>query len=101
MRVYAHHIDGHPIHQIDDGVQIRVWLVPGARKPGLAGLHGGRLKLRVASPASEGRANREAERFLSAMLGVDAILVGGETRRDKMFEVRGIGSEAAQVKLGL
>ncbi|HSH29880.1 MAG TPA: DUF167 family protein [Thiohalobacter sp.] len=64
---------------------------PGARREELAGLHGGRLKVRIKAPPVAGRANRGLIRFLADLFGVaprDIELLRGETGRDKRLRVR-------------
>ena len=43
---------------------------PGASRSEFAGEHGGRLKVRLAAPATEGRANSELVEFLASYFGV-------------------------------
>ena len=52
------------------GVRLAVWVTPGGRRSEIGGVVDGRLRVRVAAPAVEGRANRELCRFLAATLGV-------------------------------
>ena len=49
---------------------LRLWIQPKASRTGWAGIHGERLKVRVAAPPTENRANRELVRFLSKALGL-------------------------------
>ena len=63
-----------------------VHVVPRAKAAGPYGRHGGLVRLRVSSPASDGRANAEAERLLSEILGSRVRLVGGARSRRKRFE---------------
>ena len=65
---------------------------PGAPRTAAAGLHGDALKVRIAAPALEGRANDELVEFLARSLGAarrDVTVVGGEKSRRKRVEVRG------------
>ena len=65
---------------------------PGAKRTEVAGLHGGSLKVRVAAPALEDRANEALVAFLAGVLGVarrDVTLVAGARSREKRFEIRG------------
>lgn len=58
----------------------------------MAGLHGDALKIRVAAPALDGRANEALVEFLAERLGIpkrDIRLVSGERSRKKRFEIRG------------
>lgn len=63
---------------------------PGARRSEVAGLHAGRLKIRIAAPAIEGRANDALVAFLAEALGVPRqavrVLKGGHSR-DKAVAV--------------
>jgi uncharacterized protein len=43
---------------------------PGAKRSEFAGTHGERLKVRIAAPASEGRANEALIEFLARAFGV-------------------------------
>ncbi len=65
---------------------MQVIVLPGAPRHEVAGEFDGRLKLRIAAPAIEGRANEALERFLAETLGVarSAVCVErGETGRRK------------------
>ncbi len=65
---------------------------PGAKRTEVAGLHGGALKVRLAAPPAEGRANEALVEFIAKAFGVarrDVALVGGEKSREKRLEVRG------------
>ncbi len=58
----------------------------GARRTEAAGVYGARLRIRIAAPASDNRANEELIRFLAQEFGVRQLeveLVSGHTRRDK------------------
>lgn len=64
---------------------------PGARQSAFAGLHGGAVKIRLAAPALEGRANRELCRFLAGACGVapSAVeIMSGEGARAKRVRIR-------------
>jgi uncharacterized protein (TIGR00251 family) len=63
---------------------------PGARRTEAAGVHGERLKLRVAGQAVEGQANRELIRYLARRLGTPPSRIcirRGETGRHKLVAV--------------
>lgn len=86
------------------GVQLQLHVQPGASRTGLAGLHGDALKVRVAAPPAEGRANRELLAYLAELLGVARArieLVKGESGRRKTVMVQGIEIEEASRRLGL
>ena len=86
------------------GVQLRLHVQPGASRTGMAGLHGDALKIRVAAPPADGRANRAMLDYLAECLGVARTritLVKGESGRRKTVIVQGIGLEAVRELLGL
>jgi uncharacterized protein (TIGR00251 family) len=82
-------------------VTIDVWVVPGASRAVIDGLHGGRLKIRVTAPPEGGRANDEAGRMLEKAVGRPVALVRGMRSRAKLFEVTGDDVETVCRKLGL
>ncbi len=93
-----------PLSATADGVAIAVWATPGASRSELTGVADGRLRVRLAAPAREGKANAELARLLGRALGVrarDVTLVAGARTRRKTVNVRGIGESAAHAKLKL
>jgi uncharacterized protein (TIGR00251 family) len=65
---------------------------PGAKRTEVVGLHGDALKVRVAAPALEDRANEALIAYIAERLGVakrDVNLIAGTKSREKRFEVRG------------
>lgn len=90
-----------PFRSHDEGVLIQVWVVPGARNPGIAGLHGENLKIRVSEAPEGGKATRAVERVLEEGLDVDVELVRGMTGRAKLFMASGIDVKTARAKLGV
>jgi uncharacterized protein len=83
-----------PWHSTDgDGtIQIAVYAQPKAHKTQVVGLHDGMLKIRVAAPALEDKANQELIRFLAAAFKVgrrDVVLLSGDHARHKRFAISG------------
>jgi hypothetical protein len=63
---------------------------PGAKRTDVVGEHGGALKLRLAAPPVDGKANAELIRFLADAFGVPAKnvqLLRGATSRTKLLRV--------------
>jgi uncharacterized protein len=72
------------------GYLLKIHVVPGARKTEAAGLHGDRLKVKVAAPPEKGRANDELLKFLARSLKVprQAVqLTSGAASRAKVVAV--------------
>lgn len=65
---------------------------PGAKRTEAAGLHGGRLKIRLAARAVEGAANEALVDFLAGAFAVakrNVRIVAGEKSRQKRVSVAG------------
>jgi len=79
---------------------LRLRVQPRAAHEGVAGLHAGRLRLRVNTPPVDGRANARVVQLLAELLGVPAgsiELVRGHAGRDKDVLVRGAAARAGAV----
>ncbi len=64
---------------------------PRASRTDIDGLHGDRLKIRLAAPPVDGRANDQLTRYLADAFGVarsQVSLVRGETSRSKTVLIR-------------
>ena len=73
-----------------EGWLLAIHAQPGAKKTGIAGLHGDSLKIRVAAPPVEGKANAALIAFVARALGVSkrsVTVVKGETSREKLLRV--------------
>jgi uncharacterized protein (TIGR00251 family) len=82
--------------------RLYVRVSPGAKRSEVSGLDGGELRLRIAAPASEGKANRELLTFLARSLGVSqsaVSLVRGAGSRHKLVEIEGLTTEQAVQRL--
>ncbi|MBD0357521.1 MAG: DUF167 domain-containing protein [Actinomycetota bacterium] len=83
-----------------DGILLNLRVSPGAKRTSIEGPYGeNALKLRVASPPVDGKANAEVESFLAESLGVrgsNVAVIRGTSSRDKVVLVRGV--EAATVR---
>ena len=67
--------------------RITCHVVPRSSRAGPDGRHDGIPRLRLVSPPADGKANAEAERLLTDLLGAKATLVTGATSRRKTFEI--------------
>ena len=84
------------------GCLLRVHVRPGASRPGVAGLHGGALALRVAARPLQGAANREVLAVIATALAVtpSAVeLVAGARSRDKRVRIHGLDPAAVERRL--
>ena len=79
-------------------VTVFVRVQPNARKNAVIGFQDDVLRLKIAAPPVEGKANRELIVFLSEVLGVrksDISIDKGETARRKTVVVTGISKKQA------
>jgi uncharacterized protein len=85
------------------GVLISLKAVPGAKRTEVVGLLGERLKVRVAAPPEDGRANTAIRELLAAELGVRAAnveITRGHTSAEKTVRVKGVSLAAVEARYG-
>lgn len=85
-----------------DGVRIRVHAQPGAKQSRIAGAYGETVKIAVATPPVDGKANKALQKLIAGWLDVAAssvTLASGMTGREKQFLVSGVSPEDAKAKL--
>jgi uncharacterized protein (TIGR00251 family) len=79
-----------------DGATLSVRAQPGARRNAVLGEQAGALKVAVAAPPEDGRANAALTELLRDWLGLkrsQVELIGGATSRNKTVLVRGLTAE--------
>lgn len=90
-----------PWRPVEGGLELALKVIPGARKPGPAGLEprpdgGVALKLKVGAPPEDGRANAAVLDFLVKALGLPRGAVTlAEGQRDRRKRVRLAGEPQA------
>ncbi len=83
------------------GARLVVWVVPGASREDVVGVHGDALKVRVTAPAERGKATEAVRKLLARRLRTDVELVSGGSSRRKIFAVRGLADDEVALRLGL
>ncbi len=86
----------------DDAVVLSVHVQPRAGRSAVLGRHGRALKLRVAAPPVDERANTAATALLAEEFGVptgDVELVSGQRSRLKRFRIRGVDRDEFATQL--
>jgi len=76
--------------QDGDSPVLTLHVQPGASRTEVAGLHGDALKIRLAAPAVDGRANAALVRYLAGEFGVavrNVVIERGETSRRKVVRI--------------
>jgi uncharacterized protein (TIGR00251 family) len=73
---------------VASGIELRVKVVPGARRDEVVGLLGERLKVRTAAPPEDGKANKAVAGLLASYFRVDVRevrLLAGQSSAEKTF----------------
>ena len=80
-----------------DGTVLAAFVQPRAAKTALAGVHGSALKVKVAAPPVDGKANYALREFLAHSLGLPRSrveLIAGAGSRHKRLRISGVAPEA-------
>lgn len=86
------------IQEDSDGVRLRVRVTPRAAKSALAGVADSVLRVRIAAPPVDGKANEALLRYLSELFAVPVrrvAIVHGESGREKTVKITGLKREEA------
>ena len=89
--------------QGDNGLTLRIRVAPGARTSEVVEVVDDELKVRVAAPAREGKANDELVRFVAKALGVprrSVSIAHGAGSRHKVVDVVGEGLDPTRLDPG-
>ncbi|MBL8435801.1 MAG: YggU family protein [Zoogloea sp.] len=81
------------VQAADGSLILTLHIQPGARKTEIVGLHGDALKIRLAAPPVDGKANAALLGFLAKACGVSKSaveLLSGDTSRAKRVRLRGV-----------
>jgi len=73
-----------------DGVLLQLSVTPNAKRTQVDGLHDGALRVRLAAPPIDGRANEALVAWLAKSLGVarrDVVVLRGESSRRKQVAI--------------
>ncbi|WP_456431954.1 DUF167 domain-containing protein [Thermosulfuriphilus sp.] len=85
-----------------EGVIIKVHVQPRAKKTELAGRHGQAIKVRLAAPPVEGKANKALLSFMAQRLSLPLTaltIISGHKGRDKRILIQGVNPE--EIKMAL
>ncbi len=85
-----------------EAVVLSLHIQPGARKTEVVGLHGAALKVRLAAPPVDGKANQALIDFLAGRLGVSkqqVELIAGASSRAKRVRIHGMDAESVGKRL--
>ena len=92
------------LRETADGVSFSVRVQPRASRTAISGVMGDALKVAVAAPPVEGKANEALIRFFAELFEVprSAVeIVSGEAARNKVVRVVGVTGEFVRGRLGV
>jgi len=82
--------------------RLKLRIVPNAKRNEVTGEHGDAVKIKVAAPAIDGKANEALLEFIAEKLGLhrrNLTLIAGEKSRDKLIEIAGLDATEARGRL--
>ena len=93
-----------PINDSAQGATFAIKVHPRAKKDAITGEVGDALKVSLTSPPVDGRANQACIDFFAKLLKVSrssVTIAAGESSRNKVIRVSGVGAEDIRSRLGL
>lgn len=87
-----------------DHTMLLVKVVPGAKRDQISGMLGDRVKIRVAAPPEDGRANEAVCAVIARTLGIrerQVEIVSGRTHPEKTVRIEGMSGREVRTLLGL
>jgi uncharacterized protein (TIGR00251 family) len=85
----------------DDGITISLRVIPGARRSEVVEHTAERLRIRIAAPAVDGKANEELRRLVAGLFGVrrSAVsVVAGTRSREKRLHIAGVSAPPSSLR---
>ena len=92
------------LEQRDNTVLLHVKVVPNSSRTQLAGQLGDALKIKVAQPPEDGKANRAVEQLLAETLNLpksSITVIAGHTRPQKTIQITGLSPQQIETRLSL
>lgn len=78
---------------------LAVWVVSGASRSEIVGVHGDALRVRVSAPPEHGKANRAMLKTLGACLDAEIVLESGSKGRRKRVRIAGLSPSVIRDRL--
>ena len=92
----------HAFNKHKDGVVINFKVSPGASRTAVSDVTENTVRIRVAAPPVEGKANKEIIKFLSKLFKIpksNIQIIGGEKSKNKIVLLQGIDLEDVRGKI--
>jgi uncharacterized protein (TIGR00251 family) len=87
---------------VDDGAVLEAFVQPRATRTAVVGMHGSALKIKVAAPPVDGKANDALRAFVADALGLPRSrveLIAGAGSRHKRLRITGVAPEKVAATL--
>jgi uncharacterized protein (TIGR00251 family) len=87
---------------VDDGAVLDAFVQPRATRTAVVGMHGTALKIKVAAPPVDGKANDALREFVADALGLPRSrveLIAGASSRHKRLRIAGVAPEQVAAAL--
>jgi uncharacterized protein (TIGR00251 family) len=91
-----------PLKESANDVSFAVKVHPRARKNSITGVVGDALKLAITAPPVDGKANQAVIEFFADLFAIprsSVTIASGETSRNKIVRISGLGREAVEQRL--
>ena len=85
-------------------VRLALLVQPGAKRNAIVGVHGDALKIAIAAPPVEGKANEAIRTFVAEALGIPAqmiTLVAGASSRRKVLSIEDVSLSDMQARVNV
>ena len=85
-----------------EGSALRIRVSPGAKRNSVDGVHGESLRIRIAAPPVDGKANKALISFLSDLLSTpkrNLAIKSGEKGREKVVTIASLNTEEVAERL--
>jgi uncharacterized protein (TIGR00251 family) len=91
-----------PVNESAKGITFAVKVHPRARKNAITGVVGEALKVALTAPPVDGKANQAVIEFFADLFAIprsSVTIASGETNRNKIVRISGLGREAVEQRL--
>lgn len=78
------------VKQQDSSILLSVYIQPNASETAIIGLHDSKLKIKIATPPTDGKANKTLCRFIAEQFSVpmkNVTILKGESSRTKVLKI--------------
>lgn len=86
----------------DQSITLYIHAQPGAKREGVVGVYGDKLKIALSTPPVDGKANKALVTFFSRQLGIpkkNVQIVSGDFSREKKISIHGLTLESVLLSL--